>query len=44
MLRGSGNRLYAKHAGVYEGRLDIPCSGLEDESRGTVGKVDCFLL
>ena len=26
---------------MHEGRLDIPCTRLEDESRETVGKVRC---
>lgn len=29
-------------AGVYEGRLNIPCARLEDEPRGTVGRVHCL--
>lgn len=27
---------------MYGGHLDIPCAGLEDGFRGTVGRVDCM--
>ena len=38
MLRGSGSDVRAEAAGGYEGRLDIPCTRLEDKYSADCGE------
>ena len=38
MLRGSGSDVCAEAAGGYEGRLDIPCTRLEDKYSADCGE------
>lgn len=38
MLRGSGSDVCAEATGGYEGRLNIPCTRLEDEYSADCGE------